>query len=264
MNIPSADSGDVRPVLALLGDRYHNVDYLRINFNRLFAELGLAYEYTSNYEWFGDEEQTTRLLAGRKLLILGRDGMIWPSGYVGPEAYGHYITSLMNDAPNGSPETWVTEGFGKAVSAWVEGGGSIFVWHNALHVSLYSQAFRELSGGAYDGHPAERPWKVEVVNRDHPITAGVEDFIVTDEQHFPLYDRTDADVLLRGINVDGLTFDSDSGAIKGGTQSVTAWAHTVGEGRVVMSAVGHNLDALWKPSYWTFQKNAVRWLLGEL
>ena len=30
-----------------------------------------------------------------------------------------------------------------------------------------------------------------------------------------------------------------------------------------MSAVGHNLDALWKPDYWTFQKNAIRWLLRE-
>jgi type 1 glutamine amidotransferase len=244
------------PILALIGDRYHNVDYIRLNFNRLFAELGVAYEYTTNYEWFTDEDAVDALLAGRRLLVVGRDGLIFP--------YSYYSTQLMDDFPHGTPTTWVTEGFGRAVKRFVEAGGSLYAWHNNLSVSTFSDTYRAVTGGVYDGHPAERPWKVEVVNRDHPITRGVADFVVTDEQHFPIFDRSDDELLLRGVNIDGLTFDSDSGAVTKGTISATAWAYPYGDGRVVMSAIGHNLDALWKPDSWLFQKNAVRWLLREI
>jgi type 1 glutamine amidotransferase len=260
----AAVSEDRTPVLALIGDRFHNPDYIRLNFNRLFGELDLAYEYTANYEWFSDEDSTASLLTGRRLLVVARDGLIFPDGYVGPEHYSYYSTQLMEDFPSGAPTTWVTEGFAEAVRKFVEAGGALWAWHNNLSVSTFSETYRRLTGGVYDGHPAERPWKVEVVNPDHPITQGVSDFVVTDEQHFPICDRPDGDMLLKGVNIDGLTFDSDSGAVKKGTVSATAWAHSFGEGRVVMSAVGHNLDALWKPDYWVFQKNAVRWLLREI
>ena len=163
----------------------------------------------------------------------------------------------------GGSITWVSEGFGRAVRRFVEAGGSLFAWHNSLSVATFSEDYREVGGGVYDGHPSERPFKIEVIDHDHPVTRGVRDFIVTDEQHFPIHDRSEGELLLRGVNIDGLTFDSPSGAVKGGTVSAAAWAHTVGQGRVLMSAVGHNLDALWKPDYWTFQKNAIRWLLRE-
>ena len=32
------------PVLALIGDRYHNVDYIRVHFDRLFSGLGIDYD----------------------------------------------------------------------------------------------------------------------------------------------------------------------------------------------------------------------------
>ena len=63
------------PVLALIGDRYHNPDFIRLNFNRLFGELGISYEYTGNYEWFDTEEATDAQLSGRSLLIVARDGL---------------------------------------------------------------------------------------------------------------------------------------------------------------------------------------------
>ena len=60
----------LRAVLALIGDRYHNVDYIRLNFNRVFSELGMPYEYTTNYEWFDDEEATAKLLEGQEVVHL--------------------------------------------------------------------------------------------------------------------------------------------------------------------------------------------------
>ena len=255
--------GTTPPVVALIGDRYHNADYIRVHFDRLFAALEIPYCYTANYEWFAAEEPTRQLLAGTKLLCIFRDGLIFPDGYVGPDAYSHYRTELMDDPPMGESGTWVTEGFARAVSSFVREGGALFACHNSLSVSLYSSTYRELTGGAYDGHPPERPWKVEVVARDHPVTDGVDDFMVTDEQHFVVHDTQDDVLLLSGRNLDGLSFTSDSGTTVKGTVSDVAWAREFGRGRVVVSTIGHNLDALWKPGYWRFQQNAVRWLLRQ-
>ena len=49
--------------------------------------------------------------------------------------------------------------------------------HNNSHVSLTSKNYRDVMGGAYVGHPV-RPFQVRVVNKDHPITRGIADFMV--------------------------------------------------------------------------------------
>jgi hypothetical protein len=73
-------------------------------------------------------------------------------------------------------------------------------------------------GGAYLGHPAVRPFKARVVNHGHPITRGVNDFIVNDEQHFVEYDNDPKYILLESENTDGLTFQ------KYGNKCVAGWA----------------------------------------
>lgn len=249
-------------VLALIGDRFHNPDYIRIHLWRLAREAGVELEYTANYEWFATRLSSEELLAGRKVLIVFRDGLIFPDGYVGPEAYSYYSTFLMESPPSGPPTTWVTEGFGEAVEQFVADGGGLFSMHNNLSVSTYSSAYRRVTRGVYDGHPPERNWRVVPVAPGHELLSGVSDFVLTDEQHFPIFDGDPSAILLRGENTDGLTFTSDSGATQSGTGSVVAWSHEQGSGRVVVSTFGHNLDALWKPSAFRFQLNALRWLLG--
>jgi hypothetical protein len=254
---------DRAPILALIGDRYHNPDYIRVHFNYLFGQMGLEYDYTANYEFFSDEASTHAMLAGRKLFCVFRDGFIFPGGYVGPDAYND-VTGLMNNPPSASATTWVTEGFGQAVQSWVQQGGGLFSYHQNNDVSNFSTHYRDVMGGIYDGHPTERPWQVQIVNKNHPITQGVNNFIVTDEQHFPVYDKGDADLLLRGVNIDGLTFTSDSGATQNSTTSNSGWAYDYGNGRVVYNAVGHNIDALWNPENLKLQMNSIRWLLKEI
>ena len=164
------------------------------------------------------------------VFIVGRDGFTFPQGYIGPDSYDHYASDLLTDysggpskdwCPDGLSSTWVSEGFGRAVKRFVEQGGGLFAWHNNLHVSAFSESYRAVTGDLYDGHPPLRPWQVKVVNANHPVTQGVSDFIVTDEQHFPICDRPVGYLLLRGVNIDRLTFDSDSGAVRGGAISVT-------------------------------------------
>jgi hypothetical protein len=249
-------------VLALIGDRYHNPDYIRLHLWRLAAEAGVGLDYTANYEWFDGRGSTEELLEDRRVFIVFRDGLIFANGYVGPEEYSYYSTFLMDDPPDGPAKTWVSEGFGEAVEQFVGAGGSLFSLHNNLSVSVYSSAYRRVTRGVFDGHPPERNWTVSVVAPDHELTAGVHDFVVTDEQHYPIYDGDPKDILLRGENTDGCRFTSGSGSTQSSTRSVVAWAHEHGPGRVVVSTIGHNLDALWKPSSFRFQLNALRWLLA--
>jgi hypothetical protein len=88
-------------------------------------------------------------------------------------------------------------------------------------------------GGAYVGHPPLRPFQVRVVNKEHPITQGIQDFMVNDEQHYVTYDKA-------------------------------GWAYEYGKGRVVFTAVGHTNHAMWVPAHFALQKRAVRWLLKQI
>jgi hypothetical protein len=126
-----------------------------------------------------------------------------------------------------------------------------------------------VQGGWAYSHPPVRPFKVKIVNKNHPITQGVEDFMVTDEQHYLVYDKDPKNILLQSENLDGLTFSPtltdpehpDTPPKDLGTGSVSGWAHEYGKGRVVFTAMGHTTDAMWQPEYFKLQKNAVRWLL---
>ena len=254
--VSAVSADDQRPrVLALIGDRYHNADYIRVGLNRLFRELNLPVDYTINYD-----QISARLLAPYRLFVVLRDGMIWPNGYLEPNDY-EYSHALENNRgwPKEQSEAWITEEQGRAIKDFVMAGGALYALHNSSHISLSSEDYREVMGGAYIDHPALRPFKVSVVNKEHPITRGVQDFIVNDEQHFVTYDKESKYILLRSENIDGLTDISEGKDL--GAKAIAGWAYDFGKGRVVFTAVGHTLHAMWQPDYFKLQKNAVGWLL---
>jgi hypothetical protein len=236
--------------LALVGDRYHNADYIRTALNRLFLELGLPIVFTINFT-----EIDAARLEGYRLLVLLRDGLNWPNGYLEPNDYCYSSDLENSDWPKEEYQGWITEQQGKAIKEFVESGGGLYAYHNSSNVALFSKNLREVLGGAYLGHPALRPFKVRVVNHEHPLTQGIQDFMVNDEQHYVAYDKDPKDILLRSENIDGLNYETY------GTTSISGWAYDYGKGRVVFTAVGHTLHALWQPEYYKIQKNAVRWLL---
>jgi len=239
--------------LALIGDRYHNPDYIRVSLDRLFKETGVGVDYTIAYDKLSRD-----LLRGYDMFVCFRDGMIWPDGYLGPDAYTSYEQGLENTYPEAKPVFWMTEEQGAAVKEFVTAGGAFYSFHNNSHVSLSSKNYREVMGGAYIGHPALRPFRVRVVNPEHPITRGIQEFTVNDEQHFVAYDKDPKYVLLESENVDGLEYENH------GKKSVAGWAYDYGKGRVVFTAVGHTNHAMWIPAHFELQKRAVRWLLKQI
>ena len=240
-------------VLALIGDRYHNPDYIRVALTRMFDGLNAAVDYTMHYDQLSRE-----LLRNYQVFLCLRDGMIWPGGYLGPDAYTSYAAGLENDFPEPKPQQWLTEDQAMALKEFVTAGNGFYSFHNNSHVSLSSKTYRDVQGGAYVGHPALRPFKVKIVNTSHPITKGVADFMVNDEQHYVEYDKDKKYILMESENVDGLTYQ------RLGTKSPAGWAYDYGKGRVVFTAVGHTIHALWNPEYLKLQRRAIQWLTREI
>ena len=239
--------------LALIGDRYHNPDYIRVSLDKVFHELDIAINYTTDYS-----SLSAALLKPYQLLLILRDGMIWPGGYSGPDAYAYEMS--LEDAdkfPAAKSVSWMTEEQGLAVKDFVQAGGGFYPLHNASHISLSSKNYRDVMGGAYFGHPPLRPFQVHATANAHPITQGMKPFIVNDEQHYVDYDKDPRYVILESENLDGLTYEGR------GTKSPAGWAYDYGKGRVVFTAVGHTIHAMWNPTYLEIQRRSVRWLLKQ-
>ena len=241
--------------LALVGDRYHNPDYIRVSLDKVFKELDIPIDYTIQYG-----ELSAAMLQKYQLLLILRDGMIWPAGYLGPDAYTAYEANLETPKsfPEPQPVTWMTEEQGTAVKDFVTTGNGFYALHNCSHISLGSKNYREVMGSAYIGHPPLRPFEVHATANQHPITAGMKPFIVNDEQHYVTYDKDPKYVILEAENIDGLKFENL------GTKSVSGYAYDYGKGRVVFTAVGHTIHAMWNPQYIEIQKRSIKWLLKDL
>jgi hypothetical protein len=242
---------------ALVGDRYHNSDYIRTALTRtLEEEAGLSIDFTDEVKLLNAEN-----LSHYKLLIMLKDGMIWPDGYGGGSYPGYRDQPLISDPPlpkgDAKPKFWMTPAQGKAVKEFVENGGSTLFYHNTTHTALTNPDFADVLGATYDGHPPVRPFKVSVVNPDHPITRGVRDYIVTDEQHYFKYLKDDKYALTRSTDLGNNDFGKYGPSIHGG------WAYDYGRGRNCYLAQGHMISVLWNPEYKKLQKNAVKWLLRE-
>ena len=70
-------AGDSLAAFALIGDRYHNSDYIRAALNKTLGEgLGLGIDFTDETRALDAEA-----LGGRRLLIVFRDAALWPNGY---------------------------------------------------------------------------------------------------------------------------------------------------------------------------------------
>ena len=67
---------------ALTGDRYHNIDYVRTALGKtLVKDQGISIDFTDELSLL-----TAQNLKPYKLLIMLRDGMVWPGGYEGAGA----------------------------------------------------------------------------------------------------------------------------------------------------------------------------------
>jgi len=207
-----------------MGDRYHDPSYIREGLGLVFVSLGVSVEFATDVK---------ALDAGRlsnvDLLVIHRDGMLWPMGYDKP-----YVI-------------WMTPEQEKAIEDFVKSGGGFMPLHNSIAVYPKDGLYRRVVAGHFKQHPPVETFKVYVVNRDHPVTAGVNDYEVTDEQHFEECDLDRVTLLLKNSSKHG--------------ESPAGWAYEYGKGRVCFLANGHTLEVLKVPDYQKLLTNAIRWCL---
>ena len=113
-------------------------------------------------------------------------------------------------------------GAGQSCEFVARGGAGLF-FHNGTYISPHNAL-----GAVTEDHPPIRKFKVRVLNREHPITRGVNDFVVTDEQHFVRYEKDPKYLLLESENEDGLGWKNL------GTKSAAGWAYDYGKGACVI------------------------------
>jgi len=211
--------------LALVGDRYHSPVYIRDGLIQAMVRENIPTTFIEEVS-----ELNARSLANHQLLIILRDGMNWPDGH---------------DKP---PVKWMTDEQQQAVWDFVDNGGGFLALHNSQGIYPPGGLYYKLFGGDYGGHPKPYVFTVRVENKDHPITAGVEDFEIYDEQHTVKYYLDKEHLLLRTIARDNL-------AAPGG------WWREMGKGRFCYLSPGHTPDALNHPMMQRLIRNAANWLL---
>lgn len=134
-------------------------------------------------------------------------------------------------------------------------GTGLVVLHHAL-VSEHNWAdYERIIGGVYPvngapgssaagyRHDVEIP--VVVTRRDHPVTAGLDDFTVHDEIYWGYRVGSDVTPLLT-------TTHPESG-------KPLAWCRTEGQSRVVYVQLGHGPSCFEHPSYRDFLARSIRW-----
>jgi len=214
--------------ILLGGDRYHKAEEAFAGVGPALEAAGLEVEYTTDYSKINADT-----LGDKKLLCILRDGMEWPDGYEKPY------------------EVWMKPDQEEAIEQFVAAGGAFMPLHNAgwAYPWQTKKGYRHVMGGYFQGHPAVLPFDVQIVNPDHPITEGIEDYEITDEQHFLWFDYDRVDLLLKSRGRDG-------------RESAAGWAYTYGQGRVAYIANGHTLEILQHPMVKRLLHNAARWVLG--
>jgi type 1 glutamine amidotransferase len=209
----------------LAGDRYHDPQIAFEGVMPTLESAGLATHITSDYT------QLSRAnLAGKRLLVLHRDGMLFPNGENQPAV------------------RWMTREQESAVDDFVTAGGSFLALHNSGWDYPFDGPYRRVLGGYYLTHPAIAKFEVRVVESTHPVTQGVENYEIVDEQHWLWWDYDRVTLLLTNHGADG-------------RQSAAGWAYQHGLGRVVFLANGHTSEAHAQPQFMRLKKNAVNWLL---
>lgn len=150
----------------------------------------------------------------------------------------------------------------QALFSFVRDGKGFALFHAAAATFPDWPEFAKLAGAGWvpriagrpnygSGHGARHTFKIEVINKQHPITQGLQDFYANDE----LWHRLAA---VPGVTTLTQAF---SALDKGGTghNEPMSIVHDYGKGRVFFLVPGHDVTAMSSPAWRTLMLRGAEW-----
>ncbi|MFJ9535664.1 ThuA domain-containing protein [Streptomyces sp. NPDC101225] len=163
----------------------------------------------------------------------------------------------------------ITAGQLSGLASAVEAGTGLTGWHGGIVDSFRASSdYLHLVGGQFATHPGKEPCErrgeaadnflphvvgITDLGREHPVTAGIEDFELCTEQYWVLHDDL-IDVLA--------TTTHPARPWQPWHRPVTVpaiWTRRWGAGRIVVTTPGHSLDVLENPSVRTIVERGMLW-----
>jgi uncharacterized protein len=142
------------------------------------------------------------------------------------------------------------------LTRFVREGGGLVLYHFALGAFEEWDGFVDLAGRIWDktkrAHDPHGPFTVNIVDPDHPITRGMDDFETVDELYTCFGGETPIQLLAAARSkVDGQDYPM-------------AFVLEVGQGRVFHTPLGHDVRAVTMPGPAELIRRGCLWAAGRL
>jgi type 1 glutamine amidotransferase len=139
----------------------------------------------------------------------------------------------------------------------VRGGTGVAGWHGMTASFRASLPYSYIVGGSFIEHPGGEairvPYEVDIVDRGHPVTVGLDNFAVASEQYY-MHVAPDVHVVAT------TTFGGEPDVPwLQGVVAPFAWIKHFGEGRVFYAAAAHELEEYEKPELSRLIRQGLAW-----
>jgi type 1 glutamine amidotransferase len=139
------------------------------------------------------------------------------------------------------------EQLGPLLKAVQEGGTGVAGCHGGMGDSFRNEVeYQYMAGGQWVAHPGNDgvTYQVDITDKDHPLTKGIEDFIVVSEKYYMHVDP--AIHVLATTNFDEVKMP-------------IAWTKSYGAGKVYYNSLGHQANIVSMPQVLEMMKRGMVW-----
>lgn len=142
----------------------------------------------------------------------------------------------------------LTDAQRKGLLDHIAAGNGFTTFHSGADSFRNDPVYRAFVGGYFVTHPAYRTYQVSITKVDSPITRGITEFMITDEQYI--------------LNVDpNVTVLANS--LHEGQLMPVLWTKSHGQGRVFYSALGHDTRAVEQEMFQKLLLRGALWSVGQ-
>lgn len=136
----------------------------------------------------------------------------------------------------------------EVLKRFVAAGKGLIPLHSASGCFRNSEWYIRTIGGAFESHKTGR-FKNTIVNREHPIMAGIGEFETWDETY--VHKHINPDIIVLGARVEG------------NHREPYTWVRQEGKARIFYTAYGHDEQTWTHIEFLNLVRNGVLWALGD-